>query len=113
MFLSALILHPEFVESRSADDVACIVAAGDEVRLGGMMQRMCNEGSFRIATFKRDGDFCPLDKREMMTIGITGIYPRQTDGHTFIAFHLEVQIKLKLNPIAALCIEMRVFVIIY
>ncbi len=113
MLFAALVLHPQLVQARCADNVARAVCFSDVVNVAGIMHRMGNIRTVRVALMKRNGNFSALDQREVKAVFITAVRFGEAHRHAFHALFFVITVGIKLHPVHAGCILPGVNVVIF
>ena len=79
MLLTPAVLQTDFVQRCRADNIAGIITVCDQIGVSAVMHHMRNERPVRVATFKGNGNFRPIQQRKMKTVSVAGVRPAQPD----------------------------------
>ncbi len=113
MFLAAIVLHPQLVLRRGAQDIAFVIAAQQRHMIGmaTVMERVSDVGPVRVALLKRDGYFGATDQRQVQAVGIARIGSGQSEPQTFFTQFPAVAVEQKTDLVAAFAINVAIGIV--
>ncbi|MNF77214.1 hypothetical protein D3C84_593540 [compost metagenome] len=101
MLFTALVFHPQFVESCCPDNVAGAVLLRHMIDMAGIMQRMGNIRTVRIAFVEGNRHLSTLNEREVKTVFIPAVRFGQAHRHAFLSRVSVIQVRIKFHPVQA------------
>ena len=73
----------------------------------------CNIRSVRVAFLKRDADFRSRQQRQVQAVGVSGVGSRLAHPQAFITRFPRIAVKVEVDPVAPVLVDMGVDVVLH
>ncbi len=113
MLFPALIVEADFVVRRGTQYVALVVLNGHMVSVCRVVFYACNIRSVRVAFLKGDTDFRSCQQRQVQAVGVSRIRARLAHPQALIARFPRIAVKVEVDPVAPVLVDMGVDVVLH
>ncbi|TDE79936.1 hypothetical protein EYA89_04720 [Escherichia coli] len=113
MLFAALIVEADFVVRRGSQHVALVVLDGHMVGVRRVVLYPGDIRPVRVAFLKGDADFRSCQQRQVQAVGIPGIGPRLAYPQALIARFPRIAVKVEVDPVAPVLVDMGVDVVLH
>ncbi|SQO53346.1 Uncharacterised protein [Escherichia coli] len=113
MLFAALVIQPDFVVGGGAQHVALVVLNGHMVGVCRVVFYPGDIRSVRVAFLKGDADFRSRQQRQVQAVGVSRIRARLAYPQAFVARLPRITVKVEIDPVAPVLIDMGVDVVLH
>ena len=113
MLFAALIVEADFVVRRGAQHVTLVVLNGHMVGVCRVVFYPGDIRSVRVAFLKGDADFRSRQQRQMQAVGVSRIRARLAYPQAFITRFPRIAVKVEVDPVAPVLVDMGVDVVLH